>query len=138
MSNVACNGCGTMIDPANALYTTDAKMVCARCYAAADILETDKRAANNIRNAAIGCVVGGICAFFSPLSGFMAVVIAVVIATFVSGIYALQSLAGGQERFTKHLTSGDRVLIWFCSIFGMAVAGLMGLTVVLGLGFLLA
>ena len=46
---------GTPIDPASALYTADAKMVCARCYAANDILETDKRAAHNIRNAAIGC-----------------------------------------------------------------------------------
>ena len=138
MANVACNGCGTPIDPANALYTTDAKMVCAKCYAAADILETDKRAAHNIRNAAIGCAAGGIFSFFSPLSGFMIVVVGIVVATFVSGIYAIQSLATGQERFTRHLTSGDRVLIWFCSIFGIAVAGFMGLAA-LGLwGFLLA
>ena len=87
---------------------------------------------------AIGCAAGGVLSFFSPLSGFMIVVIAIVVATFVSGIYAIQSLATGQERFTRHLTSGDRVLIWFCSIFGIAVAGFMGLAA-LGLwGFLLA
>jgi hypothetical protein len=67
--------------------------VCARCYAAADIVETDKRAAHNIRNTAIGCAAGGIFSFFSPLSGFMIVVVAVIVATFVSGIYAINSLA---------------------------------------------
>lgn len=132
MQQVACNGCGRMIDPANALYTADARMVCAQCSAAADILETDKRAAHNIRNAGIACAVGGIGAFFSPLSGFMLVVVAVIVATFGSGIYAINSMANGQERFTRHLTSGDRVLIWFCSIFGMAVAGLMGLMMLIG------
>ncbi len=129
----ACNSCGTAVADANVLYTADARIVCARCYAAADIVETDKRHAHNIRNAAIGCAVGGIVSFFSPLSTILFVVIACVVATFVSGIYAIQQLSAGQERFTKHLTSGDRVLIWFCSIFGMAVAGLMGLAV---LGFL--
>ncbi len=138
MANVPCNGCGTMIDPANALYTADAKMVCAKCYAAADIVETDKRAAHNIRNAAIGCAAGGIFAFFSPLSGFMIVVIAVIVATMASGIYAINSLANGQERFIKHLTSGDRVLIWFCSIFGIAISGFMGLAAIGMWGFLLA
>lgn len=138
MSTVACNSCGTQIDPANALYTADAKMVCARCSAAADIIETDKRAAMNIRNAGIGCAAGGIFSFFSPLSGFMIVVVAIIVATFVSGIYAINSMANGQERFTRHLTSGDRVLIWFCSIFGMAVAGFMGLAALGMWGFLLA
>jgi len=138
MSNVACNSCGTPIDPANALYTADAKMVCARCYAAADILETDKRAAHNIRNAAIGCAVGGVFSFFSPLSGFMLVVVAIIVATFASGIYAINSMANGQERFTRHLTPGDRVLVWVCSIIGMAIAGFMGLAALGMWGFLLA
>ena len=136
MANVACNGCGTMIDPANALYTADAQMVCAKCAAASDILETDKRAAHNIRNAGIACALTGVMSFFSPLSGFLLVVVGVIVMTFLSGIYAINSMANGQERFTRHLTPGDRVLIWFCSIFGMAVAGLMGLTVLLGWGLL--
>jgi len=129
MSTVACNNCGTAIAEADVLYTTDARIVCAKCYAAADILETDKRAAHNIRSAAIACAVGGIVSFFSPLSTMLIVVIACVAMTMVSGIYAIQSLARGNERFTRHLTPGDRGLIWFCSIFGMAVAGFMGLAV---------
>jgi hypothetical protein len=79
-TTVACSGCGTNVAAANVLYTTDARVVCAKCYANADIVETDKRHAHNIRNAAIGSAVGGIFSFFSPLSGFMIVVIAVVVA----------------------------------------------------------
>lgn len=137
MANVACNGCGTMIDPANALYTPDAQMVCARCSAASDIIETDKRAATNIRNAGVGCALTGVLSFFSPLAGFGLLVIGLVVATFLSGIYAITSMGYGQERFTRHLTSGDRVLIWICSIFGMMVAGFMGLMVLGGWRFLL-
>jgi len=119
--------------PQNVLYTTEAKVVCAKCYAKEDILATDKRAANNIRNAAVGSALGGVMSFFSPLSGMMIVVIAMVVFTIISGIYAIQSLARGNERFTKHLSSGTRVMIWVGSIFGIAVAGFMGLAV-LGFG----
>lgn len=129
MSTVACNNCGTALAEANVLYTTDARIVCAKCYALADIVETDKRAANNIRNAAWACAGGGVISFFSPLSTMLIVVVGCVAMTMVSGIYALQSLARGNERFTKHLTAGDRTMIWICSIFGMAVAGFIGLAV---------
>jgi hypothetical protein len=129
MTTTACSGCGAAIEQANVLYTADARIVCAKCYANEDIIATDKRAAQNIVKAAIGCAVFGVVSFFSPLSGFLAVVIGCIVATFVSGIYAIQSLARGNERFTKHLTSGDRILIWFCSIFGFLIAGLMGLAI---------
>ena len=38
----ACNSCGTAVADANVLYTADARIVCARCYAAADIVEIIK------------------------------------------------------------------------------------------------
>jgi hypothetical protein len=133
----ACSGCGMPVAPENVLYTLDARIVCAKCYAVADIVETDKRHAHNIRNAAIGCAAGGLCSFFSPLSGFMIVVIAVVAATMISGIYALRSLMGAQERFARHITSGDRVLIWFCSLFGIIVSGLVAVSVLSGLSGML-
>ncbi|MEO8701711.1 MAG: hypothetical protein ABI867_16815 [Kofleriaceae bacterium] len=129
----ACSGCGQPVAPENVLYTTDARIVCAKCYAIADIVETDKRHAHNIRNAAIASAVGGLFAFFSPLSGFMIVVVAVVTATMISGIYALRSLVGAQPRFAVHITPGDRVLIWFCSLFGIIVSGLVAIAVFGGL-----
>lgn len=131
-----CSGCGIEVADANILYTGDARIVCAKCYAQEDIIATDKRAAHNIRNAAVAAAGGGIASFFSPLSGMMIVVIACVVATFVSGIYALQSLSRGNERFTKHLTSGDRMLIWVCCIFGFVLSGFMALIVLAGFSFI--
>lgn len=133
MTTTACSGCGVELAPQNVLYTTEALVVCAKCYAAADIVATDKRAANNIRNAAMGSLIGGVLAFFAPLSGMMIVVIAMVVFTIVSGIYAIQSLARGNERFTKHLSPATRVFIWIGSIVGIAIAGFIGLAV-LGFG----
>lgn len=122
-----CSGCGAQIAPQNVLYTTAADPVCAKCYAKEDIVETDKRAAANIKRLAIGSAVGGVITFLSPLSGIGLVVIGCILFSMISGIWALQSMARGNERFTRHLTSGDRTLVWIASIFGIALSGLMGL-----------
>jgi hypothetical protein len=127
-----CSMCGTPVAPQNILYTQDARVVCARCYAQADIVETDKRAANNIRNAAIGCAIGGIFTFFSPLSGMVIIVLVAAALTIMSGVFAVMGVTSNQTRFTRHLTSGDRVLIWFCSIFGMLVGGFVALMHLVG------
>ncbi len=125
--NTPCSGCGIEVSPSNVLYTTEAKVVCAKCYNLADIVETDKRAAGNIKRAAIGCAIAGVISFFAPLGGIIAVGAAVLVAM-TSGIFALQSMGPRNERFLKHLTGGDRTMIWICSIFGLAIAGLMGLS----------
>jgi hypothetical protein len=132
----ACSGCGQPVAPENVLYTADARIVCAKCYAIADIVETDKRHAHNIRSAAIASAVGGIFAFFSPLAGFLIVVVAVVTASMISGIYALRSLVSAQPRFAVHITSGDRVLIWFCSLFGIIISGLIAVITLSGVSLL--
>ena len=128
-----CSGCGTPVAPANVLYTTEAMPVCARCYAQADIVETDKRHAGAIRGAAIAAAGGGMLTFFSPVFGLLIIVIASVAFTMVSGIYALRAVTSDAPRFTRHLTSGDRVLIWFCSIFGVGIAGLSFVATMTGL-----
>lgn len=136
MAIQACSGCGTAVADENVLYTAEARIVCAKCYAAADIVETDKRHAHAIRNAAIGSSLAGIGTFFSPLSGFTIVVVAFAIAAIGSGIYAIQSMSFGQERFTKHLTPGDRILVWVCSLIGIIIASLVGLTILAGFAIL--
>jgi uncharacterized membrane protein HdeD (DUF308 family) len=133
-----CSGCGAPVAAANVLYTADARIVCAKCYAAADIVETDKRHANNIRNAAIGSALCGILTFFAPLSGVLLVVLASGTAAVASGIYAINAMAFGQERFTKHLTPGDRLLVWICSIIGMALGAFFALMMVIGVALLFA
>jgi hypothetical protein len=137
MSNVACSGCGTAVAPANVLYTSDARVVCAKCFAAADIADTDKRHAKNILNAAIGCAFGGVLTFFSPLSGMFFIVVAFAAVTIAGGIYALMAMANLQPRFAVHLGGGERVAIWILSIFGIVLAGLIAVSVLAGLGLLL-
>jgi hypothetical protein len=134
----ACSGCGTALAPANVLYSADARIVCARCYAQADIVETDKRHANTIRNAGLACAAGGLVTFFSPLSGLLFVVLAAAAFTISTGIYAILQVAGGKDRFTQHLSQGDVLLVWICSIFGIGVAALVGLGTLAGIGLLLS
>ena len=133
-----CNGCGAPIAAANVLYTADARVVCAKCYAAADIVETDKRHANNIRNTAIGSSLCGILTIFAPLSGVLFVVLAAGTASVISGIYAINAMAFGQERFTKHLTPGDRLLVWICSIIGIGLGAFFALMMLVGVALLFA
>ena len=133
-----CSGCGAPVAAANVLYTADARIVCAKCYAAADIVETDKRHANNIRNVAIGSSLCGILTFFAPLSGVLLLVLAAGTASVISGIYAINALAFGQERFTKHLTPGDRLLVWVCSILGIALGALFSLLMLINVAQLFA
>lgn len=128
-----CAGCGTAVAAANVLYTQDAMPVCARCYASADIVETDKRHANAIRTSAIGAGIGGMISFLSPASGMLLVVIVACTLTMMSGIYAMRAVTGDHPRFTRHLTAGDRTLIWVCSIFGVGIAGLSFVATMTGL-----
>jgi uncharacterized membrane protein HdeD (DUF308 family) len=131
-----CSGCGTPVAAANVLYTADARIVCAKCYAAADIVETDKRHAHAIRNAAIASSLAGLLTVFSPLSGFIFVVIACGVAAVASGVYAVNAMSFGQERFTKHLTPGDRVLVWICSIVGIGLGAFFTLMMIAGVALL--
>lgn len=133
----ACSVCGTALAPANVLYTADARVVCARCYAQADIVETDKRHAHTIRNAGLACAGGGLLTFFSPLSGLVFVVFAAAAFTISTGIYAILQVAGGKDRFTQHLSQGDVLLVWICSIVGIGLAAFVALGTLTGIGLLL-
>jgi uncharacterized membrane protein HdeD (DUF308 family) len=129
----ACTGCGVAVAPANVLYTSDARVVCAKCYAQADIVETDRRHARVIRNAGLASLGGGVFTFFSPLSGLLVVVIAAGVFAIATGIYALGQVSAGNDRFTRHLTSGDRTLVWVTAIAGMAIAALVVMGVFAGM-----
>src|SRR4051812_15377303 len=97
-----CSSCSRPLpSPSDVLYSADAQIVCSTCYAKADIVETDKRAANNIRNAGWTCLFAGVVSWFAPLAGMIALGFAIAIAL-TSGIFAMQSMARGNERFTKH------------------------------------
>jgi hypothetical protein len=116
-----------MLAQADVLYTTDARIVCAACFGKADIVETDKRAANNIRNAAVASLVAGLLSFVMPIFVGLIIEILFLALAFSSGLYALRSLMPGNERFSRHLTLGQRVGIWICAGIGLGLASLVTL-----------
>jgi hypothetical protein len=122
----ACAGCGRAMAPNAVLYDADARPVCDACYARADLLATDRRAADNIRKAGYGCLAAGAAALVAPIAhvGFL---VACVIAAATSGVFALRSLARGNERFTRHLTPGQRRAVAVCAIAGLNLAALSAL-----------
>ena len=120
---MACSGCGVAMSPKTVLYNRDAMPVCDACYGKADLLDTDRRAAANIRKAGFACLAAGVVALFAPMAhiGFL---VACVVLALTSGVFALQSLARGNERFTKHLTPLQRQIAWASSVAGLALSAI--------------
>ena len=110
------------MSPNAVLYNTQGQPVCDACFGKADLAATDRRAADNIRKAGFVCIGAGVLSLIAPIAiGFL---IACVVVTLTSGVYALQSLARGNERFTKLLTAGQIQGVWVCTIAGIALAAL--------------
>jgi hypothetical protein len=122
----ACAGCGRAMNPTAVLYDAEARPVCDDCFRKADLLATDRRAADNIRKAGYGCLAAGVGALFAPIA-HVGLLVACVLVAASSGLFALQSLARGNERFTRHLTPRQRQLVWVCTIAGLNLAGLAAL-----------
>jgi hypothetical protein len=112
--------------PNAVLYDAHARPVCDDCNARADLLATDRRAADNIRKAGYACLAAGVAALFAPIAhiGFL---VACVLVAATSGLFALRSLARGNERFTRHLTPGQRRAVFLCTIAGLNLAALSAL-----------
>jgi hypothetical protein len=125
----ACTGCGRAMSPSSVLYDTEARPICDACFQKADLLATDRRAADNIRRAGYVCFAAGVGSLFAPIAiGFL---VACVVIVLTSGVYTLQSLARGNERFTKHLSKLQQQVVWVCTIGGI---GLMALSL-MGVNF---
>jgi hypothetical protein len=119
----ACAGCGRAMNPHAVLYDAEARPICDDCHARADLLATDRRAADNIRKAGYACLAAGVVALIAPIAhgGFL---VACVVVAASSGVFALQSLARGNERFTGLLTPVQRRIAWACTIIGLDLAAL--------------
>lgn len=120
----ACTGCGCAMSPNAVLYDAQARPVCDACFQKADLVATDRRAADNIRKAGYLSLAGGVASLFAPLAmGFHVVTI---VLTLTSGVYAIQSIArgGGNERFTKHLTPMQQQIVWITTIGGFVLVAL--------------
>ncbi|HEY4055152.1 MAG TPA: hypothetical protein VGM39_01045 [Kofleriaceae bacterium] len=128
----ACSGCGAILADTDVLYTADARITCAQCFAKADLLETDKRAGQGIKAAAFSAFgLALLSLVFNPF----------FICNLGSAITAVGVIASlfrkGDERFTKHIASWKPFLLVICAVvllwdayvlyaiiqFGRAVAG---------------
>jgi len=135
---VSCSSCRAAVDPRNALYSPEANVLCADCFARRDLVETDRRAAANIVRAANAALLAGVMTWLlAVLVGMIAMVFAILIA-FTSAIFALRSTFPGNERFSKHLTGGQSAWIHIASIGGIILAGIPALLVATGLSLIVA
>ncbi|CAN5713887.1 hypothetical protein BH11MYX2_BH11MYX2_04860 [soil metagenome] len=106
-----CSGCGTILADTDVLYTADARITCAKCFAQADILETDKRAGQGIKAAAFSAFgLTLLSLVFNPF--FLC-----NIGGAITAIGVIASLfRKGDERFTKHIAGWKPILLGICAI----------------------
>src|SRR5262245_15684181 len=119
----SCTTCAIQLSPSEVLYNADAQVVCAGCNAQADLVDTDKRAARNIVRAAWASVGAGAFAMIGPLAMLGVITYLFVAMAWVSAGFAVQSLGRSAEndRFTKYLSSAQRMTVWVCSGIGFAL-----------------
>ena len=123
MSTTACTSCGKALAPADILYTEDAKIVCIACSTKREIVRDEKGAARNIRMASFTCLGAALFGFASFAVGYALFFYAGAIISVASGIFAGQAiLSAGEERFTKHISPGERVVIIACTVIGLGIA----------------
>jgi hypothetical protein len=115
----ACRGCGRAQDPRKVLYDAQGEPTCDACARQVDLLETDRRAAGNIRRAGYTAGATGAASLVAPMLGMLA---ACVVVAWASGLFALVSLDRSNERFARHLTRAQRAAVWVLAIGGMVAA----------------
>ncbi len=121
----ACNFCGVGLNQDEVLYTADARVACAACNAKVDLVVTDMRVGNNIRNGAYYAVISaGVSFIFNPF-------LILTISSMISAIYALTSVnRKGDERFTKHIES-QKAGIYACAIIALVINAIVIIVVAL-------
>jgi hypothetical protein len=119
-----CTACLTPLAPNQVLYTPAAKVICVSCNNQVDLVDTDKRAANNIVRNGSAALIAGIASvpvliFVSMIVGSLPAFGAIAVSI-VMGILAIRALQPGNERFTKHLSDGKTTYVWIATIVGWA------------------
>jgi len=120
-----CTTCLSPLAPNQVLYTPAAKVICVSCNNQVDLVDTDKRAANNIVRNGTGALTAGIASvpvllFVSMIAGSLPAFGAIAVSI-VLGILAIRALQPGNERFTKHLSDGQTTYVWVATILGWSL-----------------
>jgi hypothetical protein len=121
-----CSVCSRPISGGELLYTGQGNPVCPQCNSRIELHNLDVRAAGNITNAAIGCLVVAVISYiFNPF-------FILTILSIGSGVYALKSLAPANDRFAQHVAQ-SRGWIMAAAIIGLVIDGIRLLLVILAL-----
>ena len=114
MSTTACSSCGKALAPSDILYTEDAKVVCVECSTKREIVRDEKGAARNIRMASFTCLGAALFGLFFYAGAIISI---------ASGVFAGQAImSAGDERFTKHISPGEKTVIIACTVLGLAIS----------------
>jgi len=117
-----CSSCGKTLAPSDVLYNDQGNVICAECTAKADIQGDERRAAKNIKLAAITCAIAGVAGFVALGIAFGLAFWPSAVLCIVSGLFAINGLHGpGAARFVAYLTPGDKLVIWVCCAIGGAL-----------------
>jgi len=132
-----CTVCAAQLTANQVLYTPEAKVICAGCQSASDLVDTDKRAAGNIVRNATGALAFGIASvpvliFLSFVAGSLPA-LASIAASIVAGIAAVLGMSQKNERFNKLLGDGQTLYVWIATVVGWAFC-LLTLMLVLVVG----
>jgi hypothetical protein len=118
-----CSSCGKALAAADILYTDEAKIVCVECSTKREIVRDEKGAARNIRMASFTCLGAALFGFAAFAVGYGLFFYAGAIISVASGIFAGQAiLSAGDERFTKHISPGEKTVIIICTVLGLAIS----------------
>ena len=110
-----CSSCGKSVSGNDVLYSPDAAILCAACYAHDDLERTDKRAAENIRKSAYTALG------FALISWVVNPFFLLTILSVSAGGYAIRSFRPDNHRFYKHIEK-SRFVILACAYVGTGVA----------------
>ncbi len=122
MTTTACSSCGKQLATADILYTEEALPICGDCSGKQEIVRDEKRAARNIRFAAVTCLGAAIFGFAAFSVGIGLFFYAFAITSVAAGIFAGQAILAGDERFMRHVTPAQKTMMIVCTVAGLAFA----------------
>ena len=122
MADATCSSCGKALATSDILYNTRGDVVCVECNAKADIVGDEKRAANNIRIAAITCFLAGGAALAAFFVDFGLGFIAGGVISVTAGFFAMNGMAGkGAAKFVAYLSPSAKTVVWVLALGGLAI-----------------
>jgi hypothetical protein len=120
-----CSKCGVSLAPSDVLFNSDARVVCEACVMKSEIVRDENNAARNLRRAGWSALAFGVVAFLGPISslGWLSYVFAA--GAVMTAAFAITGAGRRDDIAGKHLSRGQRLLIYTECTLGLALCALM-------------